>query len=63
MIMQIVARSERRRNRIKSLCSQSGSGMLGQRSPGNALKNVDMTNLGANMFLRLPENTLGGETP
>jgi hypothetical protein len=61
MIMQIVAQSERRRNRIKSLCSQSG--MLGQRSPGNALKNVDMTNLGANMFLRLPENTLGGETP
>jgi hypothetical protein len=27
------------------------------------LKNIDMTDLRANMFLRLPENTIGGETP
>jgi hypothetical protein len=29
----------------------------------DALKNVDMTDLGGSMFLRLPENTIGGETP
>ena len=29
----------------------------------DALKNVDMTDLGGSMFLRLPENTMGGETP
>jgi hypothetical protein len=29
----------------------------------NALKNVDMTDLGGSMFLRLPGNTMGGETP
>jgi hypothetical protein len=29
----------------------------------DALKNVDMTDLGGSMFLRLPGNTIGGETP
>jgi hypothetical protein len=29
----------------------------------DALKNVDMTDLGGGMFLRLPGNTIGGETP
>jgi len=29
----------------------------------DALKNVDMTDLGGSMFLRLPGNTMGGETP
>jgi hypothetical protein len=29
----------------------------------DALKNVDMTDLGGCMFLRLPGNTIGGETP
>jgi hypothetical protein len=28
----------------------------------DALKNVDMTDLGGSIFLRLPENTMGGET-
>ena len=29
----------------------------------DALKNVNMTDLGGSMFLRLPGNTIGGETP
>jgi len=29
----------------------------------DALKNVDMTELGGSMFLRLPGNIIGGETP
>jgi hypothetical protein len=30
---------------------------------GDALKTVDVTDLGGSTFLRLPENTIGGETP
>jgi hypothetical protein len=29
----------------------------------DALKHADMTDLGGSMFLRLPGNTIGGETP
>jgi hypothetical protein len=39
--------------------------MLQSRASANddALKNVDMTDLGGSMSLRLPGNIIGGETP
>jgi hypothetical protein len=64
MIMQIVARIGRRRNRIKiHFAATPAQACWGRGGPGHALKNADMTNLGAAVFLRLPENTIGGETP